>query len=94
MAHDDEHFSETVEREGCKTVGFEKSMWTVTITGHKILLGAHVDDFVIACAHRPVLDAFRASLLKAFESTYEDPLENYLGCEIFGDMIAGTTYLS
>jgi len=35
-------------KEACSTVGFEKSMWTVTIDGARILLGAHLDDFVIA----------------------------------------------
>jgi len=37
-----------LQREGCETVGFEKSMWKVTIDGHRILLGAHIDDFVLA----------------------------------------------
>jgi hypothetical protein len=83
-----------LEREGCETVGFEKSMWRVVIDGHRILLGAHIDDFVIACANRPVLDAFRKRLLEAFEGTYEGPLEHYLGCEITRDHIAGTTTLS
>jgi len=36
-------------KEGCTTVGFEKSMWTVSIDGARIILGAHIDDFVIAC---------------------------------------------
>jgi len=36
-------------KEGCTTVGFEKSMWTVTIDSARIILGAHIDDFVIAC---------------------------------------------
>ena len=79
-----------LEREGCETVGFEKSMWRVVIDGHLILLGAHINDFVIACANPPVLDAFR----KAFEGTYEGPLKHYLGCEIARDHIAGTTTLS
>ena len=56
-------------KEGCATVGFEKSMWTVTIDGARILLGAHIDDFVIACASRQVLDGFRARPLDAFEGT-------------------------
>ena len=34
--------------EGCATVGFENSMWTVTIDGALVLLGAHIEDFVIA----------------------------------------------
>jgi len=71
-----------LEREGCETVGFEKIMWRVVIDAHRILHGTHIDDFVIACANRPVLDAFRTRLLEAFEGTYEDPLEHYLGCEI------------
>ena len=37
-----------VEREGCEPVGFEKSMWRVVIDGHRIPLGAHINDFIIA----------------------------------------------
>ena len=81
-------------KEGCATVGFEKSMWTVTIDGARILLGAHIDDFVIACANRQVLDAFRKRLLDAFEGTYEGALRHYLGCEVTRDMEKGTTYIS
>ena len=51
-------------------------MWTVTIDGARILLGAHIDDFVIACANRKVLDGFRARLLDAFEGTYEGTLQH------------------
>jgi len=50
-------------KEGCATVGIEKSMWTVAIDGGRILLGTYIDDFVIACANRQVLDGFRARLL-------------------------------
>jgi len=53
-------------KDGCATAGFEKSMWTVTIDGARILLGAHIDDFVIACANQQVLDGFHARLLDAF----------------------------
>jgi len=38
-----------LQREGYKTVGFEKSMRKVTIDGHHVLLCAHIDDFVLAC---------------------------------------------
>ena len=65
-------------KEGCATVRFEKSMWTVTIGGARILLGAHIDDFVIACANQQVLDGFRARLLDAFEGTYKGALQHYL----------------
>jgi len=57
-------------KEGCATVGFEKSMWTVTILGAHILLSAHIDDFVIACANRQVLDGFRARLLDVWMSRH------------------------
>jgi len=52
--------SALLAKEGCATVGFEKSMWTVTIHGARILLGSHIDDFVIACTNQQVLDSFRA----------------------------------
>jgi len=81
-------------KEGCSTVGFEKSMWTVTIDCAHILLGAHIDNFVIACANQQVLDGFRARLLDAFEGTYEGVLQHYLRCEVSHDMDKGTTYLS
>jgi len=69
-------------------------MWTVTIDVAHILLGANIDDFVIACANRHVFDGFRARLLDAFEGTYEGALQHYLGCEVTRDMDKGTTYLS
>ena len=69
-------------------------MWRVIIEGHRILLYVHIDDFVVACANQPVLDAFRKRLLEAFEGTYEGPLEHYLGCKIARDPVAGTTTLS
>ena len=72
-------------------------MWSVTIDGTCILLGAHIDDFVIACANQKVLDGFCARPLDAFEGTYEGALQHYLGlgCEVTRDMMEkGTTYLS
>jgi len=65
-------------KEGCAKVEFEKSMWTVTIDGARILLGANIDDFVIACANRQVLDSFCARILDAFEGTYEGALQDCL----------------
>jgi len=81
-------------KEGCATVGFEKSMWTFTIDGTRILLGAHIDYFVIASTNRKVLDNFCARLLDAFEGTYDGTLHHCLGCEVTRDMDKGTTYLS
>ena len=66
-------------------------MWTVTIDGARIILGAHIDDFVIACANQQVPDGFRARLLDAFEGTYEGALQHYLECEVTRDMEKGTT---
>jgi len=66
-------------KEGCETVGFEKSMWTVTVDCARILLGAHIHNFVIVRTNRQVLDAFCAHLLHAFEGTYEGALQHYLG---------------
>ena len=66
-------------KEGCATVGFEKSKCTVTIDDARIILGAHIDDFVIECAKWQVLDGFRARLLDAFEDSYEGALQHYLG---------------
>jgi len=80
--------------EGSEAVGFQESRRKVTIDGHRILLRAHIEDFVIACARRPVLDAFCKRLLEAFEGTYEGPLEHYLGCEIACDLVASTAQLS
>ena len=72
--------SNFLAKEGCATVGFEKSMWTVMMDSARILLGDHIDDFVIACANRQVLDGFRARLLDAFE----DPMRGL--CKITWDL--------
>ena len=66
----------------------------MTIDGHHILLRAHIDNFALACANSPLLDAFKKLLLKAFEGTYESPLKHYFDCEVLRDMVAGTTQLS
>ena len=63
-----------------------------------ILITAHIDDFIIACADRTVLDefrrSFRAALLQRFEGTYEGEVHTYLGCEILRELEAGKTLLS
>jgi len=69
-------------KEGCAMVGFEKSMWTVTIDSARILLGAHIDDFAIACANQQVLDGFRARLLDSFEGTYEGALSGNITSDV------------
>jgi len=84
VAYDDESFS---GKRRVRNSGFRKEY--VVIDGHLILFGAHIDDFVIACANQPVhkpeekvLETFRKRLLEAFEGTYEGPLEHYLVCEM------------
>jgi hypothetical protein len=80
--------------QGCTKVGYEESMWMATSNGHQILLAAHIDDFIISCAHRPTLDAFRNALLARFDGTTDGAIQTYLGCEIERDMSTGTTTLS
>jgi len=43
--------SAILEREGCRIVGFKKIMWRIVIDGHRILIDAHIDDFVVAFAN-------------------------------------------
>ena len=86
--------SEFLQNEGCSKVGYEESMWQVTQNGHNIVLAAHIDDFVIACADRPTLDSFRSRLLEVFDGTYEGEIRTYLGCEITRDLDNGITILS
>jgi len=71
-------------------------MWKVTIDDHHILLGAHIDDFFIACTNRQILSAFRKCELQTFDGTYARPLEleHYLGCDVARDLVAGITQLS
>ena len=80
--------------QGCTKVGYEESMWMATSNGHQILFAAHIDDFIISCAHRPTLDAFRNALLARFDGTTDGAIQTYLGCEIERDMSTGTTTLS
>ena len=58
------------------------------------MLAAHIDDFIISCAHRPKLDSFRNALLARFDGTSDGAIQTYLGCEIERDLLAGTTTLS
>jgi hypothetical protein len=80
--------------QGYTKVGYEESMWMAQSNGHQILLAAHIDDFIISCAHRPTLDAFRNALLARFDGTTDGAIQTYLGCEIERDMSTGTTTLS
>jgi hypothetical protein len=82
-----------LQTQGCTKVGYEESMWMTTSNDHQILLAAHID-FIISCAHRRTLDAFRDALLAHFDGTTEGAIQTYLGFEIERDMSTGTTTLS
>ena len=86
-----------MERQGFKTVCFEKSMWCRHDANGKIMVGSHLDDFCICDTNRACLDEFRFALLDPakgrFEGTYEGPLHHYLGCAITRDLDASTTSL-
>jgi hypothetical protein len=86
--------SSYLKSEGCTLVGFERNMWTVVKEGHVILITAHIDDFIIACADRRGLDEFRTALLQRFEGTYEGEVHTYLECEILRELQAGKTLAS
>jgi hypothetical protein len=73
---------------------FERGMWCATINGHMLLIAAHIDDFILACADRDTSDTFRTNLLARFDGTYEGAVHTYLGCEIERDIPAGRTLLS
>jgi len=83
-----------MREEGFSTVGFEKSMWFRERDGERLLVGAHIDDFIICGSSRDAVDSFRLALLNRFEGTYEGVLHHYLGCAVTRDLAAGTTFLS
>ena len=86
--------SDYLKGQGCTLVGFERSMWSVVKDGHVILITAHIDDFIIACADAQTLDEFRKALLQRFDGPYEGEVHTYLGCEILRELQAGMTLVS
>jgi hypothetical protein len=67
-----------LKSQGCADVGFERSIWCVTIHCHSILIAVHIDDFMLACADRATLGTFRQGLLARFDGTYEGEVHTYL----------------
>jgi hypothetical protein len=51
-------FSAFLAREGCTTVGFEHSMWTMEKDGHRIILAARIDDFILASLNLAFFETF------------------------------------
>lgn len=86
--------SKWMREKGFHTVGFEKSMWYKEDNGERLMVGAHIDDFLIGGTSQSVIDAFRTDLLNRFEGTEEGSLHHYLGCKITRDLLQGVTTLS
>ena len=80
LAHHDEHLPG--KRRMCNSGIWKEHASVNRLFRARILPGAHINDFVIACANRQELDAFRVRLLDAFEGTYEGALQHYLRCEV------------
>jgi len=87
VAYDDERFS---GKKRLRNRGFRKEYVANRHWQPPDSTRCAINDFVIACANLPVLDAFRKRLLEAFEGTYEGPLRHYLAGEIACDPVAGT----
>jgi hypothetical protein len=74
--------------QGFEHVGFEESVWRRRADSRyasDIWIGCHVDDSLISCKSRPVLDQFKKDLLTRFQGTDEGPVEQYLGCQLLRD---------
>ena len=77
-------------------MGFEKSMWTVTIDSARILLGAHIDDFVIVFAISRYLTVSMHAFWTPLRAPLRAPMRRLcnITSEVTRDMDKGTTYLS
>ena len=53
-----------LKSQDCSKVGYEESMWMTVSDDQMILIAAHIDDFIISCAHRPTLNKFKNALLR------------------------------
>ena len=77
-----------LKSEGFQTVGFEDSVWVRPAGGKygaRIILSAHIDDNLISCKSRKVLNHFKKEFLTRFDGTDEGPVTQYLGCEFIRD---------
>ena len=68
-------------------------MWCKEGKGERLMLGAHIDDFLTGGTTQNVIDTFRERLLTRFEGTHEGTLHHYLGCRITCDLKQGVTTL-
>jgi hypothetical protein len=50
--------SKWMRYEGFNTVGFEKSMWYKEEDGECLMVGAHIDDFLVGCTSQATIHAF------------------------------------
>ena len=77
-----------LKSEGFKTVGFEDSVWVRPAGGKysaRITMSSHIDDNLISCKSRKVLNQFKKEFLTRFDGTDEGPVTQYLGCEFIRD---------
>ena len=58
------------------------------------MLTVHVDDQLIACNNRSVLDKFKADLNAAFECSDQGPANYFLGFNIYRDLEAKKLFIS
>ena len=70
-----------IERQGFRTVCFDKSMWFRHVANGKIMVGSHIDDLCICGTNRDCLNEFRFTLLDpakgGFEGACGGPLHLY-----------------
>eukprot|EP00961_Rhodomonas_salina_P212212 2865345-Rhodomonas_salina.1 len=93
------HFTvhEFLKSEGFTKAGFEESVWVREAGGkyhHRILLGIHIDDSLIACNDLHTLQHFKSSLLQRFQGTDEGEVTEYLGCKLIRDWENGSITIS
>eukprot|EP00961_Rhodomonas_salina_P006695 90923-Rhodomonas_salina.1 len=85
-----------MREQGFQTVGFEDSVWSRPGGGRygsRITVSAHIDDLLIACADKDVLELFKHDLCKRFDCTNEGEVSQYLGCEVIFDREGGKVTL-
>ena len=74
--------------EGFSNTGFETSVWFRKAGGEfggDLIVSAHIDDCLMACSDRDVLERFKKKFLSCFDGTDEGPVTQYLGCELIRD---------
>ena len=90
-------FARWFKENGFEHAGFEESVFIHQPDDRynaRIIVSAHIDDLLIACADLDVMAKFKADFLSTFEGTDEGPVHEYLGCEVTNDPATGTICLN